>query len=58
MVPINVLIIIKSTLLRSIRIAYAENLFGRPGYSRGDESESFAYFLANSNKFDKLKYNP
>jgi len=58
MVPINVLIIIKSTLLRSIRIAYVENLFGRPGYSRGDESESFAYFLANPNKFDKLKYNP
>jgi hypothetical protein len=53
-----VFIITKSTIFKSIRLAYVANLFGRPGYFASDEAESFMYFMANPNKFDKLKYNP
>jgi hypothetical protein len=51
-------IITKSTIFKSIRLAYNNNLFGRPGYFASDEAESFMYFMDNANKFDKLKYNP
>jgi hypothetical protein len=50
--------IIKSTIFKSIRLAYNSNLFGRPGYFASYEVESFMYFMSNPNKFDKLKYNP
>ena len=53
-----VFIITKSTIFKSIRLAYNSNLFGRPGYFASDEAESFMYFMSNTNKFDKLKYNP
>ena len=54
----DVFIITKSTIFKSIRLAYVNNLFGRPGYFASDEAESFMYFMSNTNKFKKLEYNP